>query len=41
MEVINAPSPVKSSRNNEDLYEEGKYFSSLEQKYAITHPRNR
>jgi hypothetical protein len=27
MEVINAPSPVKTSRNNEDLYEEGKLLS--------------
>jgi hypothetical protein len=24
IEVINTPSPVKSSRNNEDLYQEGK-----------------
>lgn len=27
MEVINAPSPVKTSRNNENLYEEGECFS--------------
>jgi len=29
MEIINAPSPVKTSRNNDNLYEEGAYLPSL------------
>jgi len=28
MEIINAPSPVKTSRNNDNLYDEGAYLPS-------------